>query len=204
MASVEELTKEVAHWKAIAKEHKEEVDEMESLSEDMEKEYQLLQTQVTKERDLAVEQCKDLKSKLDKARKEGGGASDRLTKENNALKAKNEEIALQLQKLEQQNDDFERQVRAIEMSSEGNEEKLESALEDKAFLQSDLEEKEETIAHLESAIKDLQSEIEVLSNKVKKGGGLKRVAPPTKRGEALTMLTLLLKRVETLEAARVG
>jgi len=193
-------------YKALYEECKEEKEELEKVSEEVEEELEATIKETTDERDRITEDRNNLKAKLDDARKEGAKTEEKLQKKLAELQEKADTAQARLVKVELANDDMERNVRMMEMTAEQSQSRLDDATENEAFLQGEMEEKIEMINHLEGAMKDMQSEIEVLQTKGGVGGGVAARPPPQPvkapdtRQEALQMMTLLLKRVQGLEA----
>ncbi|CAL1527478.1 unnamed protein product [Lymnaea stagnalis] len=169
---------EIEHWRNLAekykqelKETKEELEEFQISSQELEQE---LETQLkheekkNKELTLANErlqnECDSLKDKLQKLQTDSHKKITELEDNFAKVEAHKNELQKYIRELEQDNDDLERAKRATVVSLEDFEQRLNLAIERNAFLESELDEKGalcETVQRLKDEARDLKSEIDV-------------------------------------------
>ncbi|XP_059155465.1 nuclear distribution protein nudE homolog 1-like isoform X2 [Physella acuta] len=169
---------EIEYWKNLAhqykqdlKETKEELEEFQISSQELEQE---LETQLkheekkNKELSLANErlqnECDSLKEKLQKLQADSHKKITELEDNFAKVEAHKNELQKYIRELEQDNDDLERAKRATIVSLEDFEQRLNQAIERNAFLESELDEKGallETVQRLKDEARDLKSEIDV-------------------------------------------
>eukprot|EP00041_Stephanoeca_diplocostata_P009502 m.146393 g.146393 ORF g.146393 m.146393 type:complete len:209 (+) comp17770_c0_seq9:202-828(+) len=205
------MADDAEHWKSVAEEREAELQELEKMSEALEAELEKEVKDLTRSNEKLKEEKNAAVEKLETLRKESHKKNEKLTKQNIELTDRVQTMQQQLVQLETKNDDFERSERELKMTIESTEAMTEKALEEKAFVQMELEEKKSEVAELEEQVKDLKSEIDVLNQRLSSsshgtGGahsnanGQTTLTVPTKRGEALTLLGLLVNRVSALES----
>ncbi|KAH9514472.1 Nuclear distribution protein nudE-like 1-A [Bulinus truncatus] len=169
---------EIEYWKKLAeqyqlelKETKDELEEFQISSHELEQE---LETQLkqeekkNKELTLANErlqsECDSLKEKLQKLQADSYKKITELEDNFAKVEAHKNELQKYIRELEQDNDDLERAKRATIVSLEDFEQRLNQAIERNAFLESELDEKGallETVQRLKDEARDLKSEIVV-------------------------------------------
>ncbi|CAG5122561.1 unnamed protein product, partial [Candidula unifasciata] len=152
-------------------ETKEELEEFQISSRELEQE---LETQLRQEEKKAKElilsnerlqtECDSLRDKLQKLQTDSHHRVTELEDNYARVEAHRNELQKYIRELEQDNDDLERAKRATVVSLEDFEQRLNQAIERNAFLESELDEKEalfETVQRLRDEARDLKSEIDV-------------------------------------------
>jgi len=169
---------EVDYWKKrttlfkrLWKESKEELEEFQSSSRDLETELEAqLDQSEAKERE-ATSQCQkigreneNLRRQLTSLRSETDRQIAALAEDLTSVSKTREDLTNYVREMEQKNDDLERSKRHMISSLEDFEQRLNVALERNAFLESELEEKDHlqaTIQRLKDESKDLRLEMSI-------------------------------------------
>ncbi|XP_042243401.1 nuclear distribution protein nudE-like 1 isoform X2 [Homarus americanus] len=169
---------EAAYWRKKAIEYKqsleetrEELEEFQSGSRELEAELeaQLEQTETrcseyqSQLNRFAIEND-SLKERLERLHNEFNGQVNNLQSELTDIKDIKEDLTRYIRELEQANDDLERAKRATVTSLEDFESRLNLAIERNAFLESELDEKEDlkvTVQRLKDEARDLRQELSV-------------------------------------------
>ncbi|XP_045581648.1 nuclear distribution protein nudE homolog 1 isoform X2 [Procambarus clarkii] len=178
MANFSTSEEEAAYWRKKALEYKqsleetrEELEEFQSGSRELEAELeaQLEQTETrcseyqSQLNRLALEND-SLKERLERLHNEFNGQVNTLQIELTDIKNIKEDLTRYIRELEQTNDDLERAKRATVTSLEDFEARLNLAIERNAFLESELDEKEDlkvTVQRLKDEARDLRQELSV-------------------------------------------
>ncbi|XP_076455263.1 nuclear distribution protein nudE homolog 1-like isoform X1 [Babylonia areolata] len=177
---------EIEHWRSLAQkfkqeleESKEELEEYQISSRELEAELEAQLKQLEK-RNKELEssttklqsEVESLREKLDKLQKSSHKKTAELEDNLAQVTAYKDELQKYIRELEQANDDLERAKRATVVSLEDFELRLNQAIERNAFLESELDDKEtltETVQRLKDEARDLKSEIDVKQRPVSVG-----------------------------------
>ncbi|KAL8566584.1 hypothetical protein ACOMHN_054806 [Nucella lapillus] len=170
--------KEIEHWRSLAQQFKQELEES---KEELE-EYQISSRELEAELEAQLKQLEkrnkelessttrlqseveSLREKLDKLQKSSHKKTAELEDNLAQVTAYKDELQKYIRGLEQANDDLERAKRATVVSLEDFEMRLNQAIERNAFLESELDDKEtltDTVQRLKDEARDLKSEIDV-------------------------------------------
>jgi len=160
-------------WKKAAKDAKEELDEFQEGSRELEAELeaQLEQAEIKTKELKAISnrlqlENEQLKDKLEQCTREYHFQINELETELSEIKGIKEKLHKYVRELEQQNDDLERAKRSTLASLEDFEGRMNAAIERNAFLESELDEKETlkmAVQRLKDETRDLRSELKVLN-----------------------------------------
>jgi len=160
-------------WKKAASDAKEELDEFQEGSRELEAELeaQLEQAEIKTKELKAISnrlqmENEQLKDKLDQCSREYHYQINELETELSEIKGIKEKLHKYVRELEQQNDDLERAKRSTLASLEDFEGRMNAAIERNAFLESELDEKESlkmAVQRLKDETRDLRSELKVLN-----------------------------------------
>lgn len=163
-------------WKKAAQDAKEELDEFQEGSRELEAELeaQLEQAEMkTKELKAMSNRLQmeneQLRDKLEQCSREYHYQISELETELSEIKGIKEKLHKYVRELEQQNDDLERVKRSTLASLEDFEGRMNSAIERNAFLESELDEKESlkmSVQRLKDETRDLRSELKVLNPQI--------------------------------------
>ncbi len=172
-------SEEIAYWKKLANESqaeaktaKEELDEFQEGSRELEaeleaqleqaearlKEYRSLSNRLQMDND-------QLRDKLEQGQREFGAQVQELRKELLEMTSIRDQLGHYVRELEQQNDDLERAKRSTIASLEDFESRLNVAIERNAFLESELDEKESlkvAMQRMKDETRDLKAELRVV------------------------------------------
>ncbi|XP_045137056.1 nuclear distribution protein nudE-like 1 isoform X5 [Portunus trituberculatus] len=163
--------KKATEYKQSLEETREELEEFQSGSRELEAELEA-QLEQTERRcseyqaqlnRVAVEND-SLKERLERLQNEFNGQVNTLQSELVDLKSIQEDLTRYIRELEQSNDDLERAKRATVTSLEDFEARLNLAIERNAFLESELDEKEDlkvTVQRLKDEARDLRQELSI-------------------------------------------
>merc|ERR550519_2024210 len=160
-------------WRRVAEAAKEELDEFQEGSRELEVELeaQLEQAEV-KTKDMKglsnrlMMENEQLKDKLEQCTREYHFQINELETELAEIKGIKDKLHRYVRELEQQNDDLERAKRSTLASLEDFESRMNAAIERNAFLESELDEKEQlksAVQRLKDETRDLRSELNVLN-----------------------------------------
>ncbi|XP_025087747.1 nuclear distribution protein nudE-like 1 isoform X2 [Pomacea canaliculata] len=169
---------EIAHWRSLSQklkqdleETKEEFEEYQISSRELECELEAQLKQIEKRNKELEANCgrlqtevESLREKLDKLQNTSHKKAAELEDELAQVTAYKDELQKYIRELEQANDDLERAKRATVVSLEDFELRLNQAIERNAFLESELDDKEtllETVQRLKDEARDLKHEIDV-------------------------------------------
>lgn len=169
---------EVDHWRNLAKQYKEELEETKEELEEFQissrELEQELETQLKHEEkknkelsaahDRLANECESLRDKLQRLQSDSHKRVTELEDNYAKVDAHRNELTKYIRELEQTNDDLERVKRATVVSLEDFESRLNEAIERNAFLESELDEKGslvDTVQRLKDEARDLKSEIVV-------------------------------------------
>lgn len=169
---------EIDFWKKKAEElkrsldeTKEELEEFQTSSQELEQELETqLEQAERKVRDFAAAnqrlqaECESLKENLEKSQNQYLRQINELEDELAQIKAIKEELDKYIRELEQTNDDLERAKRTTVVSLEDFEHRLNLAIERNAFLENELDEKESlavTVQRLKDEARDMRQELAV-------------------------------------------
>ncbi|KAK3859312.1 hypothetical protein Pcinc_034562 [Petrolisthes cinctipes] len=189
-------------FKQSLEETREELEEFQSGSRDLEAELEAqleqsetrcseYQSQVNR---LALENDA-LKERLERLHNEFNSQVTSLQSELSGIKSIKDELTKHIRKLEQDNDDLDRAKRATVASLEDFEARLNLAIERNAFLESELDEKEElsvSVQRLKDETRDLRQELSI--NK-----GKDENEPDNDRATELTRLTSTTPKIAALQ-----
>jgi len=163
-------------WKKAARDAKEELDEFQEGSRELEAELeaQLEQAEMkTKELKAMSNRLQleneQLRDKLEQCSREYHYQINELETELSEIKGIKEKLHKYVRELEQQNDDLERVKRSTLASLEDFEGRMNAAIERNAFLENELEEKESlkmAVQRLKDEARDLRSELKVLNPQI--------------------------------------
>ncbi|KAK4302648.1 hypothetical protein Pmani_025279 [Petrolisthes manimaculis] len=188
-------------FKQSLEETREELEEFQSGSRDLEAELEAqleqsetrcseYQSQVNR---LALEND-SLKERLERLHNEFNSQVTSLQSELSGIKSIKDELTKHIRKLEQDNDDLDRAKRATVASLEDFEGRLNLAIERNAFLESELDEKEElrvAVQRLKDETRDLRQEMSVK--------GKDENEPDNDRATELTRLTSTTPKIAALQ-----
>ncbi|CAG5126503.1 unnamed protein product [Candidula unifasciata] len=169
---------EIEHWRNLAQkfkqeleETKEELEEFQISSRELEQELETqLKQEEKKNKELMLiserlqNECDSLRDKLQKLQTDSHNRITELEDSFARVEAHKNELHKYIRELEQDNDDLERAKRATVVSLEDFELRLNQAIERNAFLESELDEKGvllDTVQRLKDEARDLKSEIDV-------------------------------------------
>jgi len=165
--------KKAEEWKFLADSSKEELDEFQEGSRELEAELeQQLEQLEIKNKDLKSltnrlqMENEEIRDKLDQASREYHYQINELETELTEIKSIKDKLTRYVRELEQQNDDLERAKRSTLASLEDFEGRMNAAIERNAFLESELDEKEQlksAVQRLKDETRDLRSELKVLN-----------------------------------------
>jgi len=160
-------------WRQAAADAKEELDEFQEGSRELEAELeQQLEQAENKNKELKALSNKlqleneNLRDKLEQCTREYHSQISELETELSEIKGIKEKLNRYVRELEQQNDDLERAKRSTLASLEDFEGRMNAAIERNAFLESELDEKENlkaAVQRLKDETRDLRSELKVLN-----------------------------------------
>lgn len=155
--SLEETREELEEFQSGSRELEAELEAQLEQTETRCSEYQAQLNRLTMEND-------SLKERLDRLHNEFNGQVNTLQSELVDIKSIKEELTRYIRELEQANDDLERAKRATVTSLEDFEARLNLAIERNAFLESELDEKEDlkvTVQRLKDEARDLRQELSI-------------------------------------------
>lgn len=155
--SLEETREELEEFQSGSRELEAELEAQLEQTETRCSEYQAQLNRVAMEND-------SLKERLDRLHNEFNGQVNTLQSELVDIKSIKEELTRYIRELEQANDDLERAKRATVTSLEDFEARLNLAIERNAFLESELDEKEDlkvTVQRLKDEARDLRQELSI-------------------------------------------
>lgn len=165
--------KKAEEWKYMADTSKEELDEFQEGSRELEAELeQQLEQMEIKNKELKSltnrlqMENEEIRDKLDQASREYHYQINELETELTEIKSIKDKLTRYVRELEQQNDDLERAKRSTLASLEDFEGRMNAAIERNAFLESELDEKEQlkmAVQRLKDETRDLRSELKVLN-----------------------------------------
>jgi len=160
-------------WRQAAADAKEELDEFQEGSRELEAELeQQLEQAENKNKELKALSNKlqleneNLRDKLEQCTREYHSQISELETELSEIKGIKEKLNRYVRELEQQNDDLERAKRSTLASLEDFEGRMNAAIERNAFLESELDEKDNlkaAVQRLKDETRDLRSELKVLN-----------------------------------------
>jgi len=194
-------------WKKAAFDAKEELDEFQEGSRELEAELeaQLEQAEIKTKELKAISnrlqmENEQLRDKLDQCSREYHYQINELETELSEIKGIKEKLHKYVRELEQQNDDLERAKRSTLASLEDFEGRMNAAIERNAFLESELDEKESlkmSVQRLKDETRDLRSELKVLNPQFEE-------EPDNDKNVGLLMNLDSNKRVESSEGKTVN
>lgn len=171
---------EIQYWKSKAQEWKDAADTSKEELEEFQEGSRELETELEAQLEQVESKNKELKSltnrlqmendhikdKLELCSREYNNQINELETELSSIKNIKDKLAKYVRELEQQNDDLERAKRSTLASLEDFESRMNAAIERNAFLESELDEKEalkSAVQRLKDETRDLRSELNVLN-----------------------------------------
>ncbi|KAF7255201.1 hypothetical protein EG68_07604 [Paragonimus skrjabini miyazakii] len=178
LSPFKDVHEEVAYWRKMADEYKqgldevrEELDDFQASSKELEYELETQLKQLEKQNHELILLTEKLTSERDHYREkvESGYSTlsqevERLQEELTVYKRENEKQQRYIREIEQINDDLERAKRAAVVSLEDFESQLNKAIERNAILENELDEKEDlivTVQRLKEETRDLHQELAI-------------------------------------------